>query len=317
MLPWAVRNLATGAIVGSTRFHDIVADIDRVEIGYTWYAKSWQRSHVNTSCKLLLLTHAFEQLGCKVVGLRTDKFNFASQRAIEALGAKKDGVIRHFGTRRDGSARDVVMYSILASEWPEVKLHLDAAARAARHARRRRKTHEATSGALVRASRCSRRRSELGGASRSRPTSCCSTARSSRSTPSRRCARRSRFATARSSALGSTAEIRRLAGPATRVVELGGRTVIPGLIDSHLHAVRAALSFSTEVNWIGARSLREALGRISAAAQRAGRPAAGSSSPAAGTSCSSRSAAGRRRPSSKPRRRTIPSTCSSATAGSS
>jgi RimJ/RimL family protein N-acetyltransferase len=131
MLPWAVRNLATGAVVGSTRFHDIVANIDRVEIGYTWYAKSWQRSHVNTTCKLLLLTHAFEQLGCKVVGLRTDKFNFASQRAIEALGAKKDGVIRHFGTRRDGSARDVVMYSIIAGEWPEVKLHLTR--RLARH----------------------------------------------------------------------------------------------------------------------------------------------------------------------------------------
>jgi N-acetyltransferase len=124
MLPWAVRNLASGAIVGSTRFHDVVPEIDRVEIGYTWYAKSWQRSYVNTGCKLLLLTHAFEQLGCKVVGLRTDKFNFASQRAIEALGAKRDGLIRHFSTRRDGSARDVVMYSILASEWPEVKLHL-------------------------------------------------------------------------------------------------------------------------------------------------------------------------------------------------
>ncbi len=134
MLPWAVRNLATGGIVGSTRFHDIAANIDRVEIGYTWYAKSWQRSHVNTSCKLLLLTHAFEAVGCKVVGLRTDKFNFASQRAIEALGAKKDGVIRHFGTRRDGSARDVVMYSILSSEWPEVKLHLER--RLARHGTR-------------------------------------------------------------------------------------------------------------------------------------------------------------------------------------
>ena len=134
MLPWAVRNLATGAVVGSTRFHDIAAHIDRVEIGYTWYAKSWQRSYVNTSCKLLLLTHAFERVGCKVVGLRTDKFNFASQRAIEALGAKKDGVIRHFGTRRDGSARDVVMYSILASEWPEIKLHLTR--RLARHATR-------------------------------------------------------------------------------------------------------------------------------------------------------------------------------------
>ena len=134
MLPWAVRDLATGALVGSTRFHDIAANIDRVEIGYTWYAKSAQRSHVNTSCKLLLLTHAFEAVGCKVVGLRTDKFNFASQRAIEALGAKKDGVIRHFGTRRDGSARDVVIYSILASEWPEVKLHL--ARRLARHGTR-------------------------------------------------------------------------------------------------------------------------------------------------------------------------------------
>lgn len=133
MLPWAVRNLETGAIVGSTRFHDIVPEIDRVEIGYTWYAKSWQRSFVNTSCKLLLLTHAFEGLGCKAVGLRTDKFNFVSQRAIEALGAKRDGLIRHFSTRRDGSARDVVMYSIIASEWPEVKLHLKQ--RLARHRR--------------------------------------------------------------------------------------------------------------------------------------------------------------------------------------
>jgi RimJ/RimL family protein N-acetyltransferase len=133
MLPWAVRNLAAGTVVGSTRFHDIVANIDRVEIGYTWYAKSWQRTHVNTSCKLLLMTHAFERLGCKVVGLRTDKLNLASQRAIEALGAKKDGLIRHFGTRRDGSARDVMMYSILASEWPEVKWHLTR--RLARHRR--------------------------------------------------------------------------------------------------------------------------------------------------------------------------------------
>jgi N-acetyltransferase len=133
MLAWAVRNLATGAVVGSTRFHDIVASIDRVEIGYTWYAKSWQRSHVNTTCKLLLLAHAFENVGCKVVGLRTDKFNFASQRAIEALGAKKDGLLRHFSTRRDGSARDVVMYSILASEWPEMKMHLER--RLARHGR--------------------------------------------------------------------------------------------------------------------------------------------------------------------------------------
>jgi RimJ/RimL family protein N-acetyltransferase len=124
MLPWAVRDLASGAIIGSTRYHDIVAKIDRVEIGYTWYAKSWQRTHVNTACKLLLFTHAFESLGCAVVGLRTDNFNFASQRAIERLGAKKDGVIRHHQARRDGSARDSVMYSVLAAEWRDVKRHL-------------------------------------------------------------------------------------------------------------------------------------------------------------------------------------------------
>ena len=132
MLPWAVRDLATDKIVGSTRYHDIAAEIDRVEIGYTWYARRMQRSHVNTACKLLLMTHAFETLGCKVVGFRTDKFNFTSQRAIEALGAKKDGVLRHFSTRRDGSARDVVLYSILVAEWPEVKFHLEK--RLARHA---------------------------------------------------------------------------------------------------------------------------------------------------------------------------------------
>lgn len=132
MLAWAVRDLTSGAIIGTTRYHDIVAAIDRVEIGYTWYAKSRQRSHVNTTCKLLLFTHAFESLGCKVVGLRTDNFNFASQRAIERLGARKDGVLRHHVARRDGSARDSVMYSVLAPEWPDVKRHLSA--RLARHA---------------------------------------------------------------------------------------------------------------------------------------------------------------------------------------
>jgi RimJ/RimL family protein N-acetyltransferase len=132
MLPWAVRELKSGAIVGSTRYHDIVPQIDRVEIGYTWYAKGWQRSRVNTVCKLLLFTHAFETLGCKAVGLRTDNFNFASQRAIEALGAKRDGVIRHHQPRRDGSARDTVMYSVLEAEWPAVKRHLEL--RLARHA---------------------------------------------------------------------------------------------------------------------------------------------------------------------------------------
>jgi RimJ/RimL family protein N-acetyltransferase len=131
MLPWAVRDLASGAIVGSTRYHDIVAAIDRLEIGYTWYARSRQRSHVNTACKQLLLAHAFETLGCAVVGLRTDNFNFASQRAIAALGAKKDGVIRHHALRRDGSVRDTVMFSILAPEWHDVRKHLEQ--RLARH----------------------------------------------------------------------------------------------------------------------------------------------------------------------------------------
>ncbi len=125
MLPWAIRDLASGKIVGSSRYHDIVPAIDRVEIGYTWYGKSWHRSRVNSSCKLLLLSHAFDTLGCKVVGLRTDNFNFASQRAIEALGAKRDGVIRHHQPRRDGSVRDTFVYSILAQEWPDVKRNLE------------------------------------------------------------------------------------------------------------------------------------------------------------------------------------------------
>ncbi len=125
MLPWAVRDGASGEIVGSTRYHDVVPAVDRVEIGYTWYAGRCQRSHVNTTCKLLLFRHAFETLGCAVVGLRTDNFNFRSQRAIEALGAKKDGVIRHHAPRADGSVRDTVMYSVLAHEWPDVKRHLE------------------------------------------------------------------------------------------------------------------------------------------------------------------------------------------------
>jgi len=127
-----VRELATGAIAGTTRYHDIIPQVDRVEIGWTWYAAGWQRSHVNTACKLLLLTHAFEVVGCRVVGLRTDNFNFASQRAIAALGARKDGVIRHHMARRDGTVRNTVMYSILAAEWPDVRRHLGL--RLARHA---------------------------------------------------------------------------------------------------------------------------------------------------------------------------------------
>ena len=124
MLPWAVRELASGEIIGSTRYHDIVPAADRVEIGYTWYAERWQRSHVNSACKLLLLGHAFDTLGCRVVGLRTDNFNFRSQRAIEGIGAKRDGVIRHHALRKDGTVRDTHIFSILAGEWPDVKRHL-------------------------------------------------------------------------------------------------------------------------------------------------------------------------------------------------
>ena len=132
MLPWAVRDLASGTIVGTTRYHDIVPAIDRVEIGYTWYAKRCQKTGVNTTCKLMLLAHAFDTLGCKVVGLRTDNFNFVSQKAIEGIGAKKDGVIRHHQARRDGSARDSVLYSILLHEWKDVRRHLEL--RLANHA---------------------------------------------------------------------------------------------------------------------------------------------------------------------------------------
>jgi RimJ/RimL family protein N-acetyltransferase len=124
MLPWAVIDAASGDVIGSTRFHDVVPAVDRVEIGYTFYAQRFQRSHVNTACKLLLLSHAFETVGCEVVGLRTDNFNFRSQRAIEGIGAKRDGIIRHHAPRRDGTARDTYIYSILLGEWPDVKRHL-------------------------------------------------------------------------------------------------------------------------------------------------------------------------------------------------
>jgi RimJ/RimL family protein N-acetyltransferase len=123
-LAFTVLDAGSGQVIGSTSYHDILPAIDRVEIGYTWYAKSRQRSHVNTSCKLLLLSHAFDTLGCAVVGLRTDNFNHASQAAIERLGARKDGVIRHHALRRDGTVRDTVMYSIVCGEWPEIQSHL-------------------------------------------------------------------------------------------------------------------------------------------------------------------------------------------------
>jgi RimJ/RimL family protein N-acetyltransferase len=125
MLPFAIVESGTGSVIGSSRYHDIVPAVARLEIGYTWYARRWQRTHVNTACKLLLLNHAFEVLGAQLVGWRTDNFNIASQRAIERLGARKDGVLRHHALRRDGSVRDTVMYSLAAGEWPEVKKHLE------------------------------------------------------------------------------------------------------------------------------------------------------------------------------------------------
>jgi RimJ/RimL family protein N-acetyltransferase len=121
---FAVLETATGKVLGSSSFHDILPAVKRVEIGYTWYAKSVQRSHVNSTCKLLMMTHAFESLGCHVVGWRTDNFNFTSQAAIERLGAKKDGIIRGHALRRDGTIRDTVMYSLRSGEWPEAKAQL-------------------------------------------------------------------------------------------------------------------------------------------------------------------------------------------------
>jgi RimJ/RimL family protein N-acetyltransferase len=121
---FVVTDEATGRVLGSTSYHDILPVVKRVEIGYTWYAQSVQRTHVNTTCKLLMMGHAFDTLGCHVVGWRTDNFNFASQRAIERLGAKKDGVIRGHALRRDGTIRDTVMYSLRSGEWPECKAQL-------------------------------------------------------------------------------------------------------------------------------------------------------------------------------------------------
>jgi RimJ/RimL family protein N-acetyltransferase len=124
-LPFTVLDAASGQVIGCTSYHDIVPAVDRLEIGWTWYAASRQRSAVNTTAKWLLLQHAFETLGAKLVGWRTDNYNLASQRAIERLGARRDGVLRHHGARRDGTVRDTVMYSLAVGEWPEIKAHLE------------------------------------------------------------------------------------------------------------------------------------------------------------------------------------------------
>lgn len=121
---FAVTDTATGTILGCSSYHDILPAVNRLEIGYTWYAKRCQRTHINTTTKLLMMTHAFETLNCNVVGWRTDNFNFDSQAAIERLGARKDGVIRGHALRRDGTIRDTVMYSLRSGEWPEVKAQL-------------------------------------------------------------------------------------------------------------------------------------------------------------------------------------------------
>lgn len=120
MLPFAVRETGSGDIVGSTRYYEIDAELPRLAIGYTWYAKRWQKSHLNTACKRLLLEHAFETLGCVAVAFHTDERNEDSQRAIERLGAQREGVLRAHKRRTDGSLRNTVCFSILADEWPNV-----------------------------------------------------------------------------------------------------------------------------------------------------------------------------------------------------
>ena len=121
---FCVLEEGSGKVLGTSSYHDILPTVKRVEIGYTWYAARCQRTHVNSTCKLLMMTHAFETLGCNVVGWRTDNFNFASQQAIERLGAQKDGTIRGHFMRRDGTIRDTVMYSMRSGEWPEAKAQL-------------------------------------------------------------------------------------------------------------------------------------------------------------------------------------------------
>ncbi|WP_243048281.1 GNAT family N-acetyltransferase [Dyella sp. RRB7] len=120
MLPFAVREKRTGEIIGTTRFYDFVSEPPRVAIGYTWYAKRWQKSHVNTACKRLLFKHAFETLGCVAVELHTDHRNLDSQRAIERLGAQREGVLRNHKRRPDGSLRHTVCFSVIDSEWPDI-----------------------------------------------------------------------------------------------------------------------------------------------------------------------------------------------------
>jgi RimJ/RimL family protein N-acetyltransferase len=123
-LPFVVRELPSGGIVGSTRYFNVEAAHRRLEIGHTWYAQRAQRTAVNTECKLLLLAHAFEALSCVAVEFRTSFFNFASRAAIARLGAKQDGILRNHQILGDGTLRDTVVFSIIACEWPAVKRNL-------------------------------------------------------------------------------------------------------------------------------------------------------------------------------------------------
>ncbi|MGP1665355.1 MAG: GNAT family N-acetyltransferase [Rhodanobacter sp.] len=120
MLPFAVREKSTGEIVGCTRYYEIDTALPRLAIGYTWYAKRWQKTHLNTACKALLLEHAFETLDCVAVAFHTDETNEASERAIERLGAQREGTLRAHKRRADGSLRNTLCFSVLAEEWPNV-----------------------------------------------------------------------------------------------------------------------------------------------------------------------------------------------------
>ncbi len=126
MLPWVVREQTSGQIVGTTRYHDIVTSIDRVEIGYTWYARRVQRTPVNTECKLMLLTHAFETLGAISVVFKTETLNTQSRAALLRIGAVEEGTFRQHLVADGGRRRDMVYFAILDREWPDVKARLQA-----------------------------------------------------------------------------------------------------------------------------------------------------------------------------------------------
>jgi RimJ/RimL family protein N-acetyltransferase len=123
-VPFVIKRKSDGLIVGSTRYMNIEKDVRRLEIGTTWYAKSVQRSPLNTECKLLLLEHAFENLKCLAVEFRTHRFNVPSRRAIERLGAQQDGILRNHRISSNGTLRDTVVYSIIYNEWESVKSNL-------------------------------------------------------------------------------------------------------------------------------------------------------------------------------------------------